>query len=91
MAEPTEFVEEIEVELSRPYKSGGEEIRVVRLREPTVQDNLSLPKGDAEATITLLTRCCTNQLPPGFFRGLTLRDFNRLNTRFIESFLDGDG
>jgi hypothetical protein len=77
-----------EITLMRPLDVDGTKVPVVRMREPTVQDQLTMEanKGsDAEKEIGLMANLC--MMAPGDVKKMPLRDFKRLQVAYV-NFLD---
>ena len=78
----------IDVELSRSLEIDGASVKTLRLREPTVGDQLASDEAKgSEATkeIVMLANLC--QIAPDDIKRLTLKDYKKLQTAFL-SFLD---
>ncbi len=73
-----------DIALIRPIEVGGTKIPVVRMREPTVQDQLTMEanKGtEAEKEIGLMANLC--MMAPADVKKMPLRDFKRLQMAYI--------
>lgn len=77
----------VDITLARPLKVAGADVSKVRMREPTVADQLAIDKitGDAAKEIALLANLC--ELTPEDLKGLTLKDYRRLQQAFA-GFID---
>lgn len=77
----------VDVELARGLKVAGSTVTKVRMREPTVADQLAIDKitGDAAKEMALLANLC--ELTPDDLKGLTLKDYRRLQQAFA-GFID---
>lgn len=78
----------IDIVLSRPIKIDGAEITALRMREPTVKDQLVMDaKGgsDAQKELAMMANLC--QLRPDDLTQLTLRDYKKVQKVFL-GFLD---
>lgn len=88
MAEQKEYLKEgdgfIEITLSRPAKIHGAETRVLRMREPTVRDQLAASEksgSDAAKEIALMANLC--EIAPSDIEALPIRDYKRLQAAFV--------
>ena len=88
MSELPDFITEgegfVDVALSRPVKIGGTEVRAVRMREPTVADQLAADaaKGsEAAREIAMLANLAEVSLDD--IKALTLRDYKRLQVALL--------
>ncbi|MDO5058084.1 MAG: phage tail assembly protein [Lautropia sp.] len=78
----------VDVELSRPIEIDGAQVTVLRMREPTVADQLMLDElkgGDATKEVTLVANLC--EMTPEDIKRLTLRDYRKVQQAFA-GFLD---
>lgn len=78
----------VDVELSRPIEIDGAQVTVLRMREPTVADQLMLDElkgGDATKEVTLVANLC--EVAPEDIKRLTLRDYRKVQQAFA-GFLD---
>jgi len=72
-----------DIQLSRPLNIGGAKLAALRMREPTVADQLVLDKmsgSDAEKEIALMSNLC--EQAPQDFQVLPLRDYRRVQVAF---------
>lgn len=73
----------VDVELSRPIEIDGAQVTVLRMREPTVADQLMLDDlkgGDATKEVTLVANLC--EVTPEDIKRLTLRDYRKVQQAF---------
>lgn len=78
----------VDITLARPAKFDGVERTSLRMREPTVQDQLvsNSSKGDeGQREIAMLANLC--EVSPEGVKALTLRNYKRLQ-RGLVSFID---
>lgn len=77
----------VDVALSRPVEIAGAKVQVVRMREPTVGDQLAIDKiqGDSAKEMTLFANLC--ELSPDDLKKLPLKDYRRLQQAFT-GFID---
>ena len=76
------------IPLGKPLDIDGAEMGELTMREPTVEDQLSIDKskgGEAEKELHLFANLC--EVTPEDLRKLTLRDYRRVQEAF-RSFLD---
>ena len=74
----------VDVELTRPLEIDGAQVKVLRMREPTVGDQLASEEtkgGEAAREITMLANLC--QVTPDDIKRLTLRDYKKLQGAFV--------
>lgn len=74
----------VDITLSKPIKVDGAEIKVLRMREPTVADQLAMDKSGgsaAEQEITLVANLC--QVAPADLHQLTLRDYKKVQAALV--------
>lgn len=77
-----------DVSMTPPVAIGGSKVTALRMREPTVRDNLMMEKtsgSEAEQEIALMANLC--EITPDEVKGLTLRNYKRLQAA-VTSFLD---
>ena len=77
----------IDIQLSKPINVGGAPVGALRMREPTVADQLAMDKidgGPAEKEIAIFAMLC--MVAPADLHQLTLRDYRKVSKAF-ESFL----
>lgn len=73
----------VDIELSRPIEIDGVQVTTLRMREPTVADQLILEdmKGsDATKEVTLVANLC--EVTPDDIKRLTLRDYRKVQKAF---------
>ena len=73
----------VDVELSRPIEIDGAVVTALRMREPTVADQLLLDEmkgGDATKEVTLVANLC--EVTPDDIKRLTLRDYRKVQQAF---------
>lgn len=73
-----------DVELSRPISIDGADVTKLRLREPTVADQLAADEykgGDAAKELFTMANLC--QVTPDDLKKLTLRDYKKLQGAFL--------
>jgi hypothetical protein len=78
----------VDIELSRPIKIDGAAVTALRMREPTVNDQLVMDaKGgsDAQKELAMMANLCA--VTPDDLKQLTLRDYKRVQKVFL-GFLD---
>lgn len=78
----------VEITLSRPLDISGSKVKVLRMREPTVNDQLVMEesqKSDAMKELTLMANLC--DMSPDDIRLLTLRDYKRVQVG-LQTFFD---
>lgn len=74
----------IDITLSRPAKVSGAETPKLRMREPTVNDQLIAEEykgSDAQKEVMMVANLC--EVSPEDIRALPLRDYKRLQTAFL--------
>jgi Phage tail assembly chaperone proteins, E, or 41 or 14 len=74
----------VDVELSRPLEIDGASVTKLRLREPTVADQLAADEfkgGEAAKEIFTMANLC--QVSPDDLKKLTLRDYKKLQEAFL--------
>jgi len=73
----------VDIELSRPIEIDGAQVTTLRMREPTVADQLILEdmKGsDAAKEVALVANLC--EVTPDDIKRLTLRDYRKVEKAF---------
>ncbi|NKD55859.1 MULTISPECIES: phage tail assembly protein [unclassified Haematospirillum] len=73
-----------DIVLDRPLMVDGTEIMTVRMREPTVQDQIAASevKGSpARQEIAMIANLC--EITPDMVRQLSLRDYKKLQQAFL--------
>jgi hypothetical protein len=76
-----------DVALSRGVEIAGAKVQALRMREPTVGDQLAIDKiqGDAAKEMALFANLC--ELTPDDLKKLSLKDYRRLQQAFA-GFID---
>jgi hypothetical protein len=78
----------VDVELSRPMVIDGAQVKALRMREPTVADQLAseeMKGSDSAKEIAMLANLC--EVSPDDIKRLTLKDYKKLQGAFL-GFLD---
>ena len=73
----------VDIELSRPIEIDGVQVTTLRMREPTVADQLLLDEmkgSDATKEVTLVANLC--EVTPDDIKRLTLRDYRKVQKAF---------
>ncbi|MDO5101482.1 MAG: phage tail assembly protein [Lautropia sp.] len=73
----------VDIQLSRPIEIDGAQVTALRMREPTVGDQLMLDDlkvGDATKEVMLVANLC--QLTPDDVKQLSLRDYRKVQEAF---------
>lgn len=73
----------VDIELSRPIEIDGAQVTTLRMREPTVADQLLLDEmkgSDATKEVTLVANLC--EVTPDDIKRLTLRDYRKVQKAF---------
>lgn len=74
----------VDVTLSRPLEIDGTEVKALRMREPTVADQLAADEykgGNAAKEIYTLANLC--EVSPDDIKKLSLKDYKRLQEAFL--------
>ena len=74
----------VDIELSKPITVDGATVSRLRMREPTVGDQLSFSRfsgTDEEKEIHLMTHLC--EIAPDDLKRLKLRDYKKLQAAFL--------
>lgn len=74
----------VDVELSRPLEIDGAKVTKLRMREPTVADQLAseeMKGSDSAKEIAMLANLC--QIAPDDIKRLPLKDYKRLQAAFL--------
>ena len=74
----------IDVELSRPMTIDGAQVKALRMREPTVADQLAseeMKGSDSAREIAMLANLC--EVSPDDIKRLTLKDYKKLQAAFL--------
>ena len=72
-----------DIALSRPLDISGTKVATLRMREPTVEDQITMdstPGSDSVKEISLMANLCMQT--PQDLRRLPLRDYNRVQAAF---------
>ncbi len=73
----------VDIELSRPIEIDGAQVTALRMREPTVADQLILDEmkgSDATKEVTLVANLC--EVTQDDIKRLTLRDYRKVQKAF---------
>ena len=87
MSKTPDYIQEgegfVDITLSRPFEVHGTKVTTVRMREPTVGDQLAADgKGGAAAQeIAMMTNLC--EVGPDDIKRLPLKDYKRLQTALL--------
>ena len=84
MAKQTEIKDYVDIGLARSIDVDGVEIKVLRMREPTVQDQIDADaiKGSAaEQEVSLIANLC--EVSPQDIKRLSLRDYRKLQQAYV--------
>lgn len=74
----------VDIQLAKAIKIDGVDVKTLRMREPTVADQLVAQKasGDqAEQELAFIANLC--QVAPGDLHQLTLRDYKKVQAAFL--------
>jgi hypothetical protein len=74
----------VDVELSRPMVIDGAQVKALRMREPTVADQLAseeMKGSDSAKEIAMLANLC--EVSPDDIKRLTLKDYKKLQGAFL--------
>jgi hypothetical protein len=74
----------VDVELSRPIVIDGAQVKALRMREPTVADQLAseeMKGSDSAKEIAMLANLC--EVSPDDIKRLTLKDYKKLQAAFL--------
>lgn len=75
----TETSEGLQIELAKPVDIFGTETSTIKMREPTVQDQLdvqAIKASEAHREVTLMANLC--DLTPEQVKAMTMRNYRRL-------------
>lgn len=78
----------VDITLSRPLEIGGTKVSTVRMREPTVDDQLAADRAkgtDAEKEIAMMANLA--EISPDDIKRMPLKDYKRLQLGFM-GFID---
>lgn len=73
-----------DIQLTRPVNMGGVEVKALRMREPTVADQLASEAAtgsDSAKEIAMIANLC--QQAPDDIKQLTLRDYKKVQAAFL--------
>lgn len=74
----------VDVKLGRPLEIDGAQVTALRMREPTVADQLAASEmqgGAAQQEITMIANLC--EITPDDLKRLPLRDYRKLQEAFL--------
>lgn len=74
----------VDIPLSRAIEVDGAKVKTLRMREPTVADQLAMEEykgGDAAKELFTLANLC--QMTPDDLKRLSLRDYKKLQEAFL--------
>lgn len=74
-----------DIQLSKPITLDGAKVSALRMREPTVKDQLAAQKvqgGDEEKEIAFIANLC--QVNPADLHQLTLKDYKKVQAAFVD-------
>ncbi len=74
----------VDVELTRPLEIDGAQVKKLRMREPTVADQLAseeMKGGEAAKEIAMLANLC--EVTPDDIKRLTLKDYKKVQAAFL--------
>jgi len=74
----------VDIDLSRAIEIDGAKVKALRMREPTVADQLAADEykgGDAAKELMTLANLC--QITPDDLKKLSLRDYKKLQEAFL--------
>jgi hypothetical protein len=73
----------VDIELSKAIKIDGANIKALRMREPTVADQLAVSKitDQVEAELHMLANLC--QVAPRDLHQLTMRDYKKVQAAYV--------
>lgn len=77
----------VDIDLSRPIEIDGASVSALRMREPTVGDQLAVQdiRGDAMQELTLFANLC--EITPNDVKRLSMRDYRKLQAAW-RGFID---
>jgi len=84
MAEKKSDLGYVDIPLSRPMNIDGAQINVLRMREPTVADQLAseeMKGSDSAKEIAMFANLC--EVTPDDIKRLTLKDYKKLQVAFM--------
>ena len=74
----------VDVELARALDIDGAQVKALRMREPTVADQLAseeMKGGDSAKEIAMLANLC--EISPDDIKRLTLKDYKKVQAAFL--------
>jgi len=74
----------VDVELTRPLVIDGAQVKALRMREPTVGDQLAteeLKGGESAKEIAMFANLC--EISPDDIKRLTLKDYKKVQAAFL--------
>lgn len=84
MAAKTQQTGNVDIELTKAIKIDGVEVKALRMREPTVADQLAMDKtggSPADQELTLVAMLC--MVKPEDLHQLTLRDYKKVQAALV--------
>lgn len=75
----------VDIELARPIQIAGAAVKALRMREPTVGDQISAgdpEKGAQEWELRMLTNLC--EISPDDLKKVSIRDYRKLQKAFMD-------
>lgn len=74
----------VDIQLSKAISIDGASVKALRVREPTVADQLAMDKiqgSDADKELAMLANLC--MVKPADLHQLTLRDYKKVQAAFV--------
>lgn len=74
----------VDIDLARPMSIDGAQVKALRMREPTVADQLAseeMKGSDSAKEIAMLANLC--EVSPDDIKRLTLKDYKKLQAAFL--------
>lgn len=74
----------VDIKLSKPVDIDGVEVGTLRMREPTVQDQLTIQRmkgDDAAKDVAMMSNLC--EVAPAVIQQLTLRSYKRVQEAYM--------
>lgn len=74
----------VDIELARPMSIDGAQVKVLRMREPTVADQLAseeMAGSNSAKEIAMLANLC--EVAPDDIKRLTMKDYKKLQVAFL--------
>lgn len=75
----------VDIELSKPIAIAGADVSVLRMREPTVADQLigdSAKGSDAEKEVLLIANLC--DVAPADIKAVRMKDYRKLQKAYLD-------